>query len=229
MKKILFLILVVLSASAHAYYFTYPYGKGNLYSDASISIAKGTTESFNLYNQYGISDNLDINLWVPDLFYYDVQAKDGSVFYSNPTIGYFFSFINNDENKFGTFANFMLPFRAPRGLDVDMGVIYSRRLIEKWNIITGLDIPFSKYVENPANVTLTYIIGAEYAGANLFSQLAFNVSEQVKPDRAFGLGALWYVEYLTSVGAPYIELGYDAKPVENWYLQIGFYRIFNLL
>jgi hypothetical protein len=110
-----------------------------------------------------------------------------------------------------------------------MALIYSRKLAETWNVITGLDVPFDKYKDAPVDVTLTYIIGTEYTKGNFFSQLAFNISEQVKPDRTFGIGAAWYTEYATSVITPYVELGYSAKPVEEWYVLIGFYRLFKLL
>ena len=191
-KKLLFIALFTLSTSANAYYYTYSYGKGVLYPDISFGVSKGTKESINLYTQYGVTNNLDLNVWIPDAYHYDGPAKQGSAFYSNPTVGYFYSFINDDNNKLGTFANFMLPFRDPRGFDMDMAIIYSRKVADAWNVITGLDVPFDKYSGVPADVTLTYIIGTEYTKGNFFSQLAFNISEQVNPARAFGIGAEWY-------------------------------------
>ena len=228
LKLLILLIILVITTPVNAYYFTYPYGKGNLYLDGSLYITKGTTESIDLYTQYGVLDNLDLNVNIPGLVYYDTQTKAGHLLYPNPTVGYFFSFINNDNNKLGTFANFELPFRSPRGLNTDIGLIYSGKVLEKWNLLTGLDIPISKYSDEDFQTKLTYIIGTEYTNHNFFSQLAFKIAEQVIPGKEFGFGAAWYTEYTTIIGAPYIELDYDVRPFESWGIYIGYYKVINL-
>jgi len=227
----LLILLVILTAptAGSAYYYTYPYGRGNLYLDGSFFVSKGTTESIKLYAQYGVIDNLDLNINIPGVVYYDSQTKTGQAFYPNPTAGYFLSFINNENNKLGTFANFELPFRNPKGLNADVGLLYSGKAFEKWNLLTGLDLPINKYRDEGFSTSLKYIIGTEYTNGNFFYQLTFNISEQVTPRKEFGFGADWYIDYTTSIGSPYIELVYDVRPFENWGIYIGYYKLINLL
>ena len=228
MKFVVVLILLLSCVSLQAYYYTYTFGKRNLYLDGSVGFSRGNKQYFNFYTRYGVLDDLDVNISMPDMFYYDGDVKKGTAFYSNPTVGYFLSFINDDKNKFGTYANFMLPFRTERGLNMDVAVIYSRNIAERWNLINGLDIPFNKYSGNPTNVSLTYLLGTEYTKGAFFSQLILSFSEQLVQDKQFGLGTVWYTEYAARVVSPYIELSYDVRPIQNWSVLFGFFRLFNL-
>ncbi|MFH1729903.1 MAG: hypothetical protein ABIA04_15930 [Pseudomonadota bacterium] len=219
MKKILISIIVLfflLTINVFAIHkcFLKPTSKGKLNFYPDFELTQGLTESVNLYTEFGLLDNLEIHLDVPQILYVDSSETDA--INTSPVIG----ILTSLSRHLSLIVDYTLPIVAPRGFQIDTGIVYYVNLAQHLDFFAQANVPI-EYINDQFGIAIYGIPGLEFNKKNFLTQIYLSMGEELAPNTQFQMTSNLHMALGLGWGKPYAEFNFDIEPANFWRFVLG--------